>query len=118
MALALVNGRVMTDRGLAEGVAVLIEGERIAALAPREELTGPLEVRDLRGALLLPGFIDTQVNGGAGLLFNDEPTAATIAAIGASPGLHWCSVPPETKIAASPVTEAITAPRAARACRS
>jgi N-acetylglucosamine-6-phosphate deacetylase len=84
MALALVNGRVMTDRGLAEGVAVLIEGERIAALAPREELTGPLEVRDLRGALLLPGFIDTQVNGGAGLLFNDEPTAATIAAIGAA----------------------------------
>src|SRR4029078_7037546 len=42
----------------------------------------------------------------------------TIAAIGASPGLHWCSVPPETKIAASPVTDAITAPSAARACRS
>jgi N-acetylglucosamine-6-phosphate deacetylase len=84
MALALVNGRVMTDRGLAEGLAVRIEGERIAALGPREELIGGAEVRDLRGALLLPGFIDTQVNGGAGLLFNDEPTAATIAAIGAA----------------------------------
>lgn len=84
MALALVNGRVMTDRGLAEGLAVRIEGERIAALGPREELTAGAEVRDLHGALLLPGFIDTQVNGGAGLLFNDEPTVATIAAIGAA----------------------------------
>jgi N-acetylglucosamine-6-phosphate deacetylase len=84
MALALVNGRVMTDRGLAEGLAVRIEGERIAALGPRDELIAGADVRDLRGALLLPGFIDTQVNGGAGLLFNDEPTAATIAAIGAA----------------------------------
>src|ERR1700722_6299612 len=84
MAVTLVNGRVMTDRGVADGLAVRIEGQRIAALGPRDELTAGAEVRDLRGALLLPGFIDTQVNGGAGLLFNDEPSAATIAAIGAA----------------------------------
>ena len=84
MALVLVNGRVMTDRGLGEGLAVRIEGERIAALGSREELAAGAEVRDLQGALLLPGFIDTQVNGGAGLLFNEQPTAATIAAIGAA----------------------------------
>jgi N-acetylglucosamine-6-phosphate deacetylase len=84
MAVTLINGRVMTDRGLADGLAVRIDGERIAALGPREELTAGAEVRDLQGALLLPGFIDTQVNGGAGLLFNDEPSAATIAAIGAA----------------------------------
>jgi len=74
----------MTDRGLAEGLAVRIEGERIAALGPLGEVAGGAEVRDLGGALLLPGFIDTQVNGGAGLLFNDRPTVATIAAIGAA----------------------------------
>ena len=84
MALVLAGGRVMTDRGLAEGLAVRIEGERIAALGPRGEVAGGAEVRDLGGALLLPGFIDTQVNGGAGLLFNDRPTVATIAAIGAA----------------------------------
>jgi N-acetylglucosamine-6-phosphate deacetylase len=84
MAVTLVNGRVMTDRGLAEGLAVRIEGQRIAGLGPREELTSGAEVRDLGGALLLPGFIDTQVNGGAGLLFNDAPTAQTIARIGAA----------------------------------
>jgi N-acetylglucosamine-6-phosphate deacetylase len=84
MALTLVNGKVMTERGLVDGLAVRIEGERIAALGPRDEMTSSAEVCDLQGALLLPGFIDTQVNGGAGLLFNDEPTAATIAAIGAA----------------------------------
>jgi len=84
MAVTLVNGRVMTDRGLAEGLAVRIEGQRIAGLGPREELTSGAEVRDLGGALLLPGFIDTQVNGGDGLLFNDAPSAETIARIGAA----------------------------------
>ncbi len=84
MAVTLVNGRVMTDRGLADGLAVRIEGERIAALGPRDELVVGAEVRDLQGALLLPGFIDIQVNGGAGLLFNDQPTAVAIAAIGAA----------------------------------
>jgi N-acetylglucosamine-6-phosphate deacetylase len=38
--------------------------------------------RDLAGALLLPGFVDTQVNGGGGVLFNDTPDVATIEAIG------------------------------------
>jgi N-acetylglucosamine-6-phosphate deacetylase len=84
MAVTFVNGRVMTDRGLAEGLAVRIEGGRIAALGHRDELAAGAEVRDLRGALLLPGFIDTQVNGGAGLLFNDAPSATTIAAVGAA----------------------------------
>src|SRR6187402_3417771 len=37
---------------------------------------------DLEGGFLLPGFIDTQVNGGGGVLFNDDPTVETIAAIG------------------------------------
>jgi N-acetylglucosamine-6-phosphate deacetylase len=32
--------------------------------------------------MLLPGFIDTQVNGGGGVLFNDTPDVATIEAIG------------------------------------
>lgn len=84
MDIALVNGRVMTDRGLVDGVAVRLRGERIAAVGSRDDIAAGAAVRDLAGALLLPGFIDTQVNGGDGLLFNDAPTAATIARIGAA----------------------------------
>jgi N-acetylglucosamine-6-phosphate deacetylase len=84
MDVALVNGRVMTDRGLVEGLAVRLQGERIAALGPAGEVAAGAAARDLGGALLLPGFIDIQVNGGDGVLFNDAPTASTIARIGAA----------------------------------
>jgi N-acetylglucosamine-6-phosphate deacetylase len=82
MDLALVNGRVMTDRGLVDGLAVRLSGASIAAVGPADEVAAGARTRDLNGGLLLPGFIDVQVNGGAGALFNDAPTAATIAAIG------------------------------------
>jgi N-acetylglucosamine-6-phosphate deacetylase len=39
---------------------------------------------DLQGQLLLPGFIDSQVNGGGGALFNNAPSVETIRAIGAA----------------------------------
>jgi N-acetylglucosamine-6-phosphate deacetylase len=82
MDLALVNGRVMTERGLEDGLAVRLSGERIAAVGPAAEVTAGAATRDLAGGLLLPGFIDIQVNGGGGALFNGDPTAETIAAIG------------------------------------
>jgi N-acetylglucosamine-6-phosphate deacetylase len=74
----------MTDRGLVDGLAVRLQGARIAAIGPVDDVIAGAEVRDLAGAMLLPGFIDTQVNGGDGLLFNDAPTRATIARIGAA----------------------------------
>jgi N-acetylglucosamine-6-phosphate deacetylase len=39
---------------------------------------------DLGGQMLVPGFIDTQVNGGGGVLFNEQPTVEAIRAIGAA----------------------------------
>ncbi len=36
---------------------------------------------DLAGRMLVPGFIDTQVNGGGGVLFNDAPNVETIRRI-------------------------------------
>lgn len=81
---ALVGCRVMTDAGLADGLAVEIADGRIAAVIAESALAEGIERRDLNGALLLPGFIDTQVNGGGDVLFNDAPTADTIARIGAA----------------------------------
>ena len=33
---------------------------------------------ELKGGIILPGFVDLQVNGGDGILFNDAPTLATL----------------------------------------
>jgi N-acetylglucosamine-6-phosphate deacetylase len=85
MPLALANGRVLTASGFRSDCVVLIEDARIAALcAPGDPRLRGAATVDLGGDTLLPGFIDVQVNGGGGVLFNDTPDVATIARIGAA----------------------------------
>ena len=85
MTRALVNARVLTDDGWRDDLAVVLDGKRIAALLPRTDpQLGEMPQQDLGGALLLPGFIDVQVNGGGGVLFNEAPTVETIRRIGAA----------------------------------
>ncbi|KRG67626.1 N-acetylglucosamine-6-phosphate deacetylase [Pseudoxanthomonas dokdonensis] len=79
---ALVNARVLTNEGLQPDLAVLVRGRDIAALMPADALPADMQTRDLGGALLLPGFIDLQVNGGGGVLFNNAPTVETLRVIG------------------------------------
>jgi N-acetylglucosamine-6-phosphate deacetylase len=83
--IALVNGRVLGDHGPREGLAVLVQGERIAAIVAQDDpRVAAARPHDLHGHLLLPGFIDVQVNGGGGLLFNDAPTVDTLRGIAAA----------------------------------
>jgi N-acetylglucosamine-6-phosphate deacetylase len=65
--------------------AVVIDGARIVAVAPRTEAPATMAMRALPdGVWLAPGFIDVQVNGGGDVLFNDTPTAEGIRAIAAA----------------------------------
>jgi N-acetylglucosamine-6-phosphate deacetylase len=82
MAVAFVNGEVMTDRGLETGLAVVVEAGRIVQVCAASDALRTATRIDLHGDRLLPGFIDTQVNGGGGVLFNDSPTPEAIATIG------------------------------------
>lgn len=84
MPSALHNVKILADDVLAEGKALLIDGGRIEAIVEASAIPAGYDARDLGGGLLAPGFIDTQVNGGGGVLFNDAPTAEAIAAIGAA----------------------------------
>lgn len=85
MPIALVNGRVLGDAGILEGRAVLLEGNRIVDVVANDDpRCKGIVRRDLDGHLLLPGFLDTQVNGGGGVLFNDEPTVDAIREIGSA----------------------------------
>jgi N-acetylglucosamine-6-phosphate deacetylase len=82
MADALANARVLSAQGWRDDVVVIVEDGAILELAAR--IPSNAEVHDLSGRMLLPGFIDCQVNGGGGVLFNDQPDAAGIRAIGAA----------------------------------
>ena len=81
MATTFHNGRVLIDGQMTEGVAVTIEGDRITRLGPIRGAPDGERI-DLDGRMLTPGFVDTQVNGGGGVLFNDCPTVDCLAAIG------------------------------------
>jgi N-acetylglucosamine-6-phosphate deacetylase len=81
MSEALLPTRVLTASGFQEGACLLIENGRIAAILPESDC--PPHGRKLEGDLL-PGFIDLQVNGGGGVLFNDQPNVDGIAAIAAA----------------------------------
>ena len=81
---ALRGARVLTDDGFVDGAAVLVDGARIAGVIADAAIPSDAERVELDGGLLVPGFIDAQVNGGGGVLFNDSPTVEAIAAIGAA----------------------------------
>jgi N-acetylglucosamine-6-phosphate deacetylase len=82
---ALAAGQVFDGTRLHASAAVVIDRGRIVALLPRSEVPGDVVVRELpEGIWLAPGFIDLQVNGGADILFNDEPTPAAISKIAAA----------------------------------
>lgn len=78
----LINARVLTLNGLRDGLAVVIEGGLIRSVG--DHVPDGIAVRDLAGQTLVPGFIDVQVNGGGGKLFNDDPSVETIARIAAA----------------------------------
>jgi N-acetylglucosamine-6-phosphate deacetylase len=82
MATALVNGRILLDNGFASGKAVILESGHISEIVAESDVASDAERVDLGGGLLVPGFLDTQVNGGGGVLFNDAPTVETIRTIG------------------------------------
>jgi N-acetylglucosamine-6-phosphate deacetylase len=85
MTTALVNGSVLLDEGFVTGRAVLVDDANISAvLDENDPRCRAAKACDLAGLTLLPGFIDAQVNGGGGALFNDAPTVETIRRIGAA----------------------------------
>jgi N-acetylglucosamine-6-phosphate deacetylase len=77
----LIQGRVLTDRGAVEDRAVVIENGRVAGLVRQSDVPASIEMHDLKGGLLIPGFIDTQVNGGGGILFGDAPSVESLRKI-------------------------------------
>lgn len=79
----LANGRVLTDEGFVANRVVLVDRGRIVAVTTANDpRCAQARLHDLGGAMLLPGFVDSQVNGGGGALFNDDPSVATIRTIG------------------------------------
>ena len=79
---AVLADRVFDGHGWRAETAVLVRDGRIVGLGSWREVPADWpQTRLPAGAFLAPGFIDLQVNGGGGVLLNDQPTADGMRAI-------------------------------------
>lgn len=79
------GGDVYTPDGVIPDGAVLVDGTRIRDVGPRtqvvQRLAGVTAARpelDVGGGIIVPGFIDLQVNGAGGRLLSEEPTVEIV----------------------------------------
>jgi N-acetylglucosamine-6-phosphate deacetylase len=77
---AFVGAAVFDGKRLLQGHAVVIRdgAPSVVALA---NLPANCTKTALDGGTLMPGFVDLQVNGGGGVMFNDDPTVRTLRTI-------------------------------------
>ena len=78
--LALTGARVFDGRTLHDACAVVLSDaapQRVAVA----DLPPGIARRDIGGGTILPGFVDLQVNGGGGVMFNADPTVDTLRTI-------------------------------------
>lgn len=78
---AFVNCDVFTGNEFLYDRAVVIDGTKVHSLVPESELDESINRINLNGDTIAPGFVDLQVNGGGGVLFNDLPTIDGIQSI-------------------------------------
>jgi N-acetylglucosamine-6-phosphate deacetylase len=79
--LVLTGARLFDGATFVDDHAIVIGGGRIRGITRHAERPRGGMQRDLEGGLIAPGFVDIQVNGGGGALFNADPTVETVRRI-------------------------------------
>lgn len=75
------NGRIFDGTRLLEAQAARFGEGRFVRLGPADQFPKTGQDIDLDGDILFPGYVDLQVNGGDGVLFNDDPSVAVLQRI-------------------------------------
>ncbi|ART79083.1 N-acetylglucosamine-6-phosphate deacetylase [Oceanisphaera avium] len=77
--IALTDCRIFTGEHWLEEHALVINGERIVAVIPEAKLAPEVKKHSLQGAWVSAGFIDLQLNGCGGVMFNSDISSACLA---------------------------------------
>lgn len=78
---AIENGRIFDGESWRDGETLLIRDGRIEGFCAAGQASSEAERIDARGGVIVPGFIDLQVNGGGGVMFNDDQSVEGIRRI-------------------------------------
>lgn len=79
--LAIAGARIFDGQDWHDDAALLIEFGFVCGIVSRDGVPAHARPVDLDGGMLVPGFIDLQVNGGGGVLFNNAPSLQSIRTI-------------------------------------
>jgi len=80
----LTGAAILHEGAWLHGHGVMVQGGVIRAVLPEREDVAGRRIALPAGSLLAPGLVDVQVNGGGGVLFNDDPRAEAARAIAAA----------------------------------
>ncbi|HEY6631505.1 MAG TPA: N-acetylglucosamine-6-phosphate deacetylase [Rhizobiaceae bacterium] len=78
--LAFSARRVFDGEAWHDDALLIVRGDAVDGIVPRADIPAGARIVDA-GHILAPGFVDLQVNGGGGVMLNDQPTAEGIATI-------------------------------------
>ena len=81
MKQAITGSKLFNGKDFIEHKALLIDDQHIAGIVNEEAIPTDFKVQKLDGGVLSPGFIDLQVNGGGGKLFNNSPEKESLNTI-------------------------------------
>lgn len=81
MKQAITGSKLFNGIDFIEHKALLIEDQHIAGIVNKDAIPTDFQVKKLEGGILSPGFIDLQVNGGGGKLFNNSPDKESLNTI-------------------------------------
>lgn len=78
---ALAGADIHDGVHLHKNQALVANGTDQLRITPIAELPADAAVHRLDGGILMPGFVDLQVNGGGGVMFNDDQSVKTLQKI-------------------------------------
>ena len=78
MMFALCHAHIHTGAGTLVDHAVIVDHDRITSVLPLSAVPADCQQIDLSGLHIAPGFIDLQLNGCGGVMFNDDPSVQTL----------------------------------------
>ncbi|WEX88566.1 N-acetylglucosamine-6-phosphate deacetylase [Sinorhizobium garamanticum] len=70
----ITGARIFDGIDWHDGAVLIVEAGRVKAIVSAPAAPADADAIDAHGLLLVPGFIDLQVNGGGGALLNEQPT--------------------------------------------
>ncbi|MGH6759969.1 MAG: N-acetylglucosamine-6-phosphate deacetylase [Phyllobacterium sp.] len=81
MPFALAGARIFDGKAWHSEAALIVRDGKVGEIVSRGSVPPDMETTSLNGGMLVPGFIDIQVNGGGGVLLNEEPNVDGIRTI-------------------------------------